>query len=561
MIKPSKETQKNIVVYEEANQKEIKEEKESQAQVLIRLAAGVELFHTMEQEAFARFIVNQHYETWPLRGKGFKLWLTKKYFEETGKAPGSQALADTLGVLEAKALFEGEERRVYTRIAEKDKNIYIDLCNREWEAVKVTVDGWEVVKNPPVMFRRSNIAEEIPRPVKGGRVEDLKPFVNYRNEADWKLIVAWLLAALRPGAPCPVLTMQGEQGSAKSTTTKVLIALIDPSVLPLRALPREERDLSIAAKNTWVLAFDNLSGLSNVMSDALCKLSTGGGLATRKLYSDDEEAVFQVMRPAILNGIDDIAKRQDLLDRSIVLYLPSIAENQRKDEQTFWRDFKATQPRILGALFTHLSGAIKESPHAELTSKPRMADFALWVTAAEKSLGWEKGSFMNVYNSNRQEAIDQGLESDPVGVAVQALMKDKNTWTGTVAETLSVLGMHVDDVRTLKSKSWPTSRQLKQRLRRIAPALRLKGIEFTDLGRRAKGMMIQLDNLAKINTLSTLSTQSLSNQYSTYVHDDVDSEEIFTKEKAYNGTVYVDNADNVEELPGQSYANRESEVL
>ncbi|MEH7403356.1 hypothetical protein V7148_20535 [Gottfriedia acidiceleris] len=489
-----------------------KEEKETQSQILIRLATDVELFHTAEGEPFASFKVKDRCETWPLKGEGFKLWLTKRFYEETGKAAGGQGLADALNVLNAKAIFEGRKQPVFTRVAEKDNVIYIDLCNESWEAVKVDDKGWEIVSNPPVKFKRSRITEEIPKPIRGGSLDELRSYINYKNETDWILIIAWLLTSLRPASPYPILTIQGEQGSSKSTTTKVLRAIIDPSAMPLRGLPKEERDFSIAANNTWVLAFDNLSGLSNTMSDALCKLSTGGGLATRKLYSDDDETVFNIMRPAILNGIDDIAKRQDLLDRSLVLFLPSIPEIKRTDEKTFWESFKKAHPRILGALLDVLSGAIKELPHTSLTAKPRMADFAQWATSAERALGWENGKFMNAYNRNRNEAIDQGLESDPVAVAVQAFMKGQSIWEGTAAETLVELTKYTGDEGTKYSKAWPSSRRLKERLRRIATALRTKGIEFTDLGRTNKGATLRLEKAVETSILSTSSTQTMLNQ-------------------------------------------------
>lgn len=480
-------------------------DKETQSQTLIRLAAEVDLFQTTEREPFASFKVNDHYETWPLRGTGFKLWLTKKYYEECGKPPTVQGLNDAINVLTAKALFDGIKQEVYLRIAEKENTIYLDLCNENWEVIKVGTEGWEIVRNPPVKFRRSNTAGEISKPIKGGKIDELKKYINYKNETEWKLIIAWLLSALRPGKPFPILTIQGEQGSSKSTTTKVLKALIDPSPMPLRALPKDERDLSIAAKNTWLLTFDNLSGLSNIMSDALCKLSTGGGLATRKLYSDDDEAIFNIIRPAILNGIDDIAKRQDLLDRSIVL-LPAISEENRTHEKTFWDCFEKAQPRILGALLDILSGAIKDLPNTKLTVKPRMADFALLGTAAEKALGWNQGDFLRCYNTNRNEAIDQGLESDPLAVAMQAFMEDRVCWEGTVAEALEVLTPYVVDDRTKYSNAWPSARKLKERLRRIAAALRIKGIEYSDLGRTRKGSILKLNKIKEHLSLSTLSS-------------------------------------------------------
>ncbi|WP_342042835.1 hypothetical protein [Bacillus sp. OTU2372] len=540
----------------EQDEENTKTEKETQSQILIRLAVSdSELFHTDELEPFATFKVKSHYETYSLNGRVFKLWLTKTFYDKYGKVAGNQALAEAINILKAKALFEGEKMNVFTRIAQKDNTIYIDLCDESWEVVKVTSEGWEIVSNPPVKFKRSKIAEEIPKPISGGSIEELKKYINYKNETDWVLIVAWLLSTLRPNSPYPILTIQGEQGSAKSTTTRVLRTIVDPSTMPLRSLPREERDLSIAANNSWILAFDNLSGLSNMISDALCKLSTGGGLATRMLFTDDEEAVFNIMRPAILNGIDDIAKRQDLLDRSLVLFLPSIPEERRTDEKTFWKSFKEAHPIILGGLLDVLSGAIKELPNTNLTAKPRMADFAQWATAAEKCLGWETGTFMNVYTNNRNEAIDQGLESDPVAVAVQAFMEEKTSWEGTVGETLDELNNYTEEAITKYSKAWPTSRKLKERLRRIAPALRVKGINYLDLGRTSKGAKVRLEKTDESTPLSTLSTPNTSNRSLT--EDDrmteskntVCVEKRSSHNKSHFRTIHDDNEDNVDKKP------------
>src|SRR6266853_1018080 len=137
------------------------------------------------------------------------------------------------------------------------------------------------------------------------------------------LLTTWLLAALRHGGPYPLLVIAGEQGSAKTVLSKMLRALVDPNVAPVRTLPREERELMIAANNGYLLAFDNLSGLPNWLSDALCRLASGGSFAVRQLYTDDEEVLFQAARPILLNGIEEVVSRPDLGDRAIFLTLAS----------------------------------------------------------------------------------------------------------------------------------------------------------------------------------------------------------------------------------------------
>jgi hypothetical protein len=132
----------------------------------------------------------------------------------------------------------------------------------------------------------------LPVPERGRSLEALRSFLNLSSQNDFVLVVGWLLAALRPEGPYPLLAISGEQGSAKMVLSKLLRALVDPNVAPVRALPREERELMIAATNGHVLAFDNLSGLSPWLSDALCRLASGCSFAVRRLYTDDEEVLL-----------------------------------------------------------------------------------------------------------------------------------------------------------------------------------------------------------------------------------------------------------------------------
>ena len=254
-------------------------EGQSQATRLVTLAtdAGVELFHTPDGEAYASILVEGHTETWPLKVKGFRRWLARLFYEEYDKTPGSQALQDALGVLEGKALYDGPEYPVYTRLAEHNGAIYLDLGNAAWQAVEITPNGWQVIDTPPVKFRRAKGMLPLPEPVPGGSLAALRPFVNLASEEDWRLLVSWLLAALRPVGPYPVLVIYGEQGSAKSSLVRVLRALVDANTAALRTTPRDERDLMIAANNGWLIALDNLSHLPDWLSDALCRLATGSG--------------------------------------------------------------------------------------------------------------------------------------------------------------------------------------------------------------------------------------------------------------------------------------------
>jgi hypothetical protein len=385
-----------------------------------------------------------------------------------------------LRALEAWAELGDKKHRVFTRVGEQDDRILIDLGNAAWEVVDVCADGWTTVQDSDVRFQRSPGMMPLPQPESGGTLDALRPFVNVGSDDDWVLLVAWLAAALHPRGPYPALLLQGEQGSAKTTTARVLRALVDPSVAPLRATPKSERDLVISAMNSWVLAFDNLSGLSPRLADALCRLSTGGGFATRRLYSDADELLVDVTRPVVLNGIDNLGLRQDLLDRSVVLELPSIPDSLRQSEQHFWKALDEARPRILGALLTAVSRALRHIHELELPSLPRMADFALWSTAVERGLKWPDGTFADAYHRNRFHAVELALEGRPVGQAIRKLVTHHSNWTGTAACLLETCSRFVSP-RIRRSRDWPsTPVAFKNELRRLKPGLQAVGISWEE---------------------------------------------------------------------------------
>jgi Domain of unknown function (DUF3854) len=458
----------------------------TQAETLIGYGDEGDLFHAPDGAAFATIEVDGHTETWPLRTRRYRQWLLRRFYVERGRAPSAQAMADALGTLAAKAMFDGPEVRVHTRVAGYGDRVYLDLCNGRWEAVEITPSGWRVVAGDavPVKFVRKDNAAPLPYPVEGGTVDALRPLLNVRTEEDFRLLVAWTVGAFNPDGPYPALVLQGEQGSAKSTTVRVLRSVTDPAVEPLRAPPRDERDLAIAASGNWVPALDNLSGLRPRLSDALCRLATGGGFATRELYSDDREVLFSQKRPVILNGIDRLAVAGDLRDRSLIVELPAIPPGERCTERGFNRELEEARPVVLGALLDAASAALRNLDSVRLDQPPRMADFAVWVTAAERALGWEPAAFMDAYAGNRSAATGLALDDDPVAEAIRELVSTKGVWSGTSTELLSELGGLVDEA-TKRSKSWPAAANaLSNRLKRIAPALREAGIEY---GERTEG--------------------------------------------------------------------------
>jgi hypothetical protein len=477
-----------------------------------------EVFHTPTGVAFADLVRDGHRETWAIRSKPFRSWVRRCYYQATGAAAGAAAIASALDLLEARAQFDAPERPVNIRVAEHTRGFYLDLADEHWRAAAIDRDGWRVLGCPPVRFRRSPSMLSLPVPEHGGSIEILRPFLNLSSQNDFVLVVAWLLAALRPAGPYPLLAISGEQGSAKTVLSKLLRALVDPNVAAVRALPREERELMIAANNSHVLAFDNLSGLSPWLSDALCRIASGGSFAVRRLYSDDEEVLFKAARPTLVNGIEDVIGRPDLADRAIFLSLGPIGEGERRSETELWREFELVRPQILGALLDAAAHGLRAASSVQLAGLPRMADFALWATACETRL-WPPGTFAHAYTANRKAAIEGMIDTDPIAACVRDLMSERSSWTGSAADLLRISVERTNHTGHINGIP-KNPRALAGRLRRAQSFLRALGIDITFSREGRTGSRVIRMRASLGNTVSTVS--SVSNTRDSSVPDDAD---------------------------------------
>ena len=480
--------------------------------MLIDIAPCDDLFHAAAGTAFADITLDGRRETWPIRSKRFRGWLRRCYYQATGGAASAAEIRSALDLLEARAQFDGPERAVHVRLAEHAGHIYLDLADDYWCAVEIGPDGWRVIGSPPVRFRRAAGMLPLPTPQAGGSIEELASFLKLPSRNDFVLVVAWLFATLRAGGPYPVLAIAGEQGSAKTVLSKLLKDLVDPNVAPVRALAREERDLVIAANNSHVLAFDNLSSLPHALSDAFCRLATGASFGLRQLYTDADEVLFQAARPILLNGIEDVIGRSDLADRALFLALPSIAEHRRQSERQLWRDYEVARPRILGSLLDAAAHELRKLPGIHLEQLPRMADFALWATACEKAF-WPAGTFVRAYRANRKAALEDLIDADPVAACVREIMAKRNSWSGSAADLLRAGGSSRDGI-SRDPTGWPKNpRALAGRLRRAQPFLRALGIQIAFSREGRAGTRVIRIYMRAEDTATTASTVSNNNHH------------------------------------------------
>jgi hypothetical protein len=447
--------------------------RESSATRLLPVLDGWQFWTTPEGESFATIPAGNHNEHWPIKSERFKSILNVAVYERERVAVGADTIATLVNTAVARAEHGGMVHEAYVRTAGLDGAIYLDLADADWSAVRITADGWSVVDNPPARFRRSKGMLPLPTPKRGGRLDELRMFLNVGDEA-WTLVAAWLVQSMRPTGPYPILALSSEQGSGKTSTAKLLRSMFDPSAAPVRAEPRNVEDMLVTARNSWCMVFDNLSRIPSWLSDALCRLATDGAFSRRTLFTDGEETVFRSQRPVLLTSITDVATRPDLLDRCIVVDLPPIPEERRRTEAELWAAFKTAWPRILGALLDAVSVALRELTSVKLAGMPRMADFAVWATAAESGLGLGKGEFLKAYSGNRESTDAVALEASVVARPLLDLLAERGEWDGSASELLRELEAYLPDAA--RRHGWPRSASaISGEVKRVSPNLRIAG--------------------------------------------------------------------------------------
>ena len=458
------------------------EERGSQADRLVALvmAEGVELFHDQFGDAFALVPVGEHREIWPCRGKGLRRWLAGRFWRAEQKAANSEALGSALNVIEAQALFEGGEHELHNRVALHNGAIWYDLTDRDWRAVRITAQGWEVVSSPPILFRRYSHQQPQLEPVRGGDLHELRRFVNLRDEAHFLLCEVYLVCCVVPDIPHPIPDVHGGQGTAKTTLLRVLRKLMDPSAVEVLALPHDRAQLVQQLAHHWAPYYDNITHLPDWASDALCRAATGAGMSKRELYSDDDDVIYQFRRCPGLNGINTAAQKPDLLDRCLLFELEEIPKSERRPEQQFWAEFEQARPGLLGAILDALSRSMALKDSIRLPGLPRMADFAVWGCAAAQALGHSQDDFLEAYDSNMEIRNDEALQASSVATMVVALMDERERWEGSPSELLGELETLASQCSVnTKTRGWPkAAHSLSRELNRVRPSLAAAGISI-----------------------------------------------------------------------------------
>lgn len=467
---------------QEFNPEENKIFKKTQASILVDFAIKrVELFYDEDSYTYALDIST--HEVRRLGSRKFKDWLVAIFYESTGKSPSEQIIREVISILSGLARRNGKCHKVYIRMAEYQEKYFLDLAEAgNSRAICIEAGSWKIIDNPPVRFLRPETIRALPEPISGGDMIKFWEIVNI-SENDRALVITWLIECLRPDTPFPVLELIGEHGSAKSTTQTMLRQLIDPNACDLRAAPKTVEDVFVCAGVNWLVSYENISHLSSQMQDALCILSTGGGYAKRKLFSDTDESVIKTKRPIILNSISAAITAQDLIDRTISIETPLITHRTESTELKLI--YEKGYAGFLGALLNIFAQSLIYLPTIELepAARPRLIEFMRLGIAVSKTIGKRKEDFLAQFNLSRAESIARTIDASPVATALIEWFEDRDKQT--IVLTVKDLFSQVERKRPTNTEGWPRSAKgFADALRRVAPALRQMGIACRSLGKR-----------------------------------------------------------------------------
>lgn len=442
-----------------------------QAEQLVRLALDLfRLGQTPKRDPFAVMNTGPNVAGM-LRGSGGSVRdiLAREYRRRHGRIMNQTAYADALATLRGEAL-ETPCEGAFVRVGTFGDGVVLDLGTASGEAVVVDRAGWRIVDRSPILFQRSALTDELPAPLRGGSLESLRALLNVTNET-WPILLGWMVAALIPDMPHPILMLGGQQGTGKTTAARYACGVIDPSSVPVQSQPNNHEAWAMSVANCWATVIDNVSSVAPWWSDALCKVVTGDGWVRRTLYTDGDVSVLSFRRVIALTSIDAGALRGDLGERLVLVDLEPIEPSKRKTERELDAAYNAAKPAILGALLDLLVSVLCKVDSIRLPALPRMADFARVLAAVDATLGTDS---LALYADQGKRIAGEVLDADPVGDAIARFARDCGEWSGTAGALLKAI--KPDDA----GREWPKNpRGLAGALKRLIPALALQDVLVT----------------------------------------------------------------------------------
>ena len=454
---------------------------------------GATLFINSENnEPYIALRQNKHLKVMKIESGEFNTYASYVYREKTQSGLKSENTKQVALYLKGKTLFENSKKvKLYNRVGKAENAFWYDLRTEDWKFVKITEEGWEIREEDKILFDRYNHQKGQCLPRKNGDIQKILKYINIKNQKT--LFLCWFVSCYVPDIVHSAIIVFGEKGAAKTTACTFLKKAIDPSIVKTLSLDKKTESRLISLQEHWFLPFDNLSKINQDTSDLFCRAITGEAVQSRKLYTDDESHFFLFKRCLAINGINNVANSSDLLDRSILLELSRVDEEDRRELTELEQEFEEDLPDILGGVFDVLSKAMRIYPDVHLRKLPRMADFCRWGYAIGEALGGQGEKFLSEYNANREKSNYELISSDSVATLMIDFMENKREWKGLVSELWNYLRTAADETGLGLRAVPPAANALSRKLNELHSNLKNVGIEFT-IKSTAKGSLITIEN-------------------------------------------------------------------
>ncbi|PBO84908.1 MAG: hypothetical protein COA77_06620 [Thaumarchaeota archaeon] len=388
-------------------------------------------------EVFGILKNNNHIETFNLSSTRAIHWLTNEHnlFGNSNELHSSDYYKTILNTIISKATMNGTKKvKVYNRIAQLEDEIWYDLGNSSWQSIKITKSKVKLVKldkDSPV-FRRSQSLQEQILPKRGSNFS-LDQLVNllHISEQDQLVFKINLICLFLQAYSMPMIVFDGSAGSIKTTATATVKRIVDPAGKlnqdNVSSMQEKPNDLVIQLSNRYLASFDNVSYIDSKISDVTCRAITGSNNERRKLYTDNDEAIFSFRSKIVLNGIIPTLDYPDLQTRLISYDRETIDETNLITEKEFQKRLDGILPSVLGIIFKTLAKALQKYPELKDTIKPktRMADFEIWGEIISRCLGNVSNKFLKEYYVKVNQRNLSNQENYPIIQTIQILMKNK----------------------------------------------------------------------------------------------------------------------------------------
>lgn len=406
-------------------------------------------------------------------------------------------IQDVIEEMKTRAVLSKTRKKVYIRYGFDSKNrISLDLCDGKGTVIIIENGDFTITTDHDVTFLRPTKQLPLPTPVRSEDfMERLSVFLNLEKSGDIILLVVLLIKICIPNSGAnPFLLLMGNQGTGKTTLSKFLKGIIDPSSPMACAPPRDERELIAMLSWGFLVLLDNLSGMNHLMADNFCRIATGGGFSQRALFKDDELKSYIADNRFILNGIEEVSSRPDFLERAITIRLKIIVGGH-KSENELNEEFKKQLPYLLGGFLLLLARVVEILPQITRTGLPRMTEYARVGIALEKVLNLPEGTFLSAYEANLGEKSQDSFWNDEVCVAIHKCLIPISSpfpemFSVEEKEELKGSALEIRDRLFERKKNTPFSRfsgrKFSSYLDRITPLLEKNGITVERLPRASK---------------------------------------------------------------------------